>query len=375
LSARGPARARFIPGESVTPVLVAAWRDLAERAAEPNPVAQPEVFLPSVRHLAGNSRVGLLVVGTDDRLDALLPIAWPVRIKGLPVPALQAWVEPYRVLGVPLLDAERPVPAMAALLRPPVALPALTLILRYFPEGGPVAAALDTVMAERRERAVRLRTYERALLLRDGSPAPSRNRRSRYARLRRQREEMAEQLGDVRVVDRADDRAAVEEFLQLECAGWKGQAGTALAANPRHATWFREVCDGLRAAGRLEVTALEAGGRTAAMWVNFIDGDMAHHFKSTYDETLGEHRPGQQLLMHAIDSMDGGRYASRDSATAPENALFNQLWPSRLAMSTVVIPLHGRVGNLAVHASRVLAQGRERWRTRRAESPAASSSQ
>jgi hypothetical protein len=357
-------RARFVPGASITPALVAAWRDLVDRAAEPNPVAQPEVVLPSIAHLAGDSRVGLLVVGTDDRLDALLPVAWPLRIRGVPTPVLQAWVEPYRVLGTPLLDAEHAVPAMDALLRPPASLPAAALVLRFFREAGPVADALDTVMAERGQSAVRLRTYERALLLRDAGSPPSRNRRSRYARLRRERETMAEQLGEVRVVDRSGEPEAVEEFLRLESAGWKGSAGSALATVPAHDVWFREVCDGLRAVGRLEVTALQAGSRTAAMWINFESGGGLLHFKSAYDETLGEHRPGHQLLLHAIESMEDGRYAWRDSATVPENALFNQLWPGRLPMSTVVVPLHGRVGGAALPVARALARQRDRWRAK-----------
>jgi hypothetical protein len=360
-------RARYVPGTAVSPQLVAAWRDLAERAAEPNVLAEPEVFLPSVRHLAGRSRVGLLVVGTDDRLDALLPVVWPVTVRGVPVPVLQAWVEPYRVHSTPLLDADRAVPAMAALLRPPATLPAFALLLRHFQEGGPVAEALDTVVAERGEQAVRLGSYERALLLRDGGPAPSRNRRNRYSQLRRQRETMAEQLGEVRVVDRTGDPAAIEEFLQLEASGWKGAAGTALATIPGHADWFREVCDGLRTAGRLEVSALEAGGRTAAMWANFDTGEGSLHFKSAYDETLGDYRPGQLLVMEAIDSIDGGRYAWRDSATSPDNTLFNQLWPSRTTLSTVVVPLHGRVGRVAVHAARAAATMRDRLRQKRNE--------
>jgi hypothetical protein len=362
-------RASFITENRITPAFVDAWRDLSSRAAEPNPFAEPEIMLPAMRGLGLGSSAGLLVVGDENRLDAVLPVLRSVRVPvagrvSLPVPVLQAWVEPYQVLSTPLLDAQEPVPAMAALLRPPPSWPAPALMLRYFREGGPVAAALDEALAARGQRALRLKTYERALVVREGGPAASRNRRNRYNRLRRQREAMERDLGPVRVVERTADPAAIEQFLELEAAGWKGAAGTALASDPAHVAWFREVCDGLRAAGKLEVLSLEAGDRVTAMWVDFDMGEGSLHFKSAYDETLGEYRPGEQLLMHCLDTAAAGRYAWRDSATVPDNTLFNQLWPSRVTLSTVAVPLHGRIGTVAV-AAMGLAQ---RIRSRRQDS-------
>ncbi|TKJ28114.1 GNAT family N-acetyltransferase [Blastococcus sp. CCUG 61487] len=345
--------------------VVEAWRGLVERAVEPNPFAEPEVVLPALRHLAGRGRAGLLAVREGNRLTAVLPVRWPVVVPlpgglRMPVPLLQAWVEPFQPLGVPLLDRDDPVRAAAALLRAPAAVPAPLLLLRYFPEGGPAAAALDAALAERGRAAVRLKTYERALWEREGAAVPSRNRRNRYNRLRRQREAMADALGPVRVVDRADDPAAIEEFVVLEAAGWKGREGTAIACRDEHVAWFRETCDRLRAAGRLEVLAVEAGGRTAAMWVDFDAGEGSLHLKSAYDEALGEHRPGEQLLLHCVDEGGDSRYAWRDSATVPDNTLFNQLWSGRRTLSTVLVPLHGPLGSTALTGARWLQRLRAR---------------
>ena len=356
-------RASFVREADITPEFIAAWWDLVGRAAEANPFAEPDVALPSLRHLSGRGRTGLLVVGSPDRLDALLPVTWPVMVPivgplRLPAPVLQAWVEPYQVLSTPLVDAASPVAAMTALLRPPPSLFAPALLLRYFREGGPVARALDEALAAQGRQALRTKTYERAFLPREGGTPPSKNRKNRYSRLRRQREAMERDLGPVRVVDRADDPAAIEEFLVLEASGWKGPAGTgtALACDDAHAAWFREACDRLRVAGRLEVLSLEAGDRTTAMWVDFAAGDGSLHLKSAYDESLGEYRPGEQLLMHCIDTAADGPYAWRDSATVPDNTLFNQLWPDRMTLSTVVVPLRGSLGGGAVAAMRTGAR-------------------
>ncbi|RBY96235.1 hypothetical protein DQ237_10255 [Blastococcus sp. TF02-8] len=359
-------RAEFVPGRAISDDLVAAWRSLAQRSAEPNLFAEPEIVLPSVTHLARGGRAGILTVRNDERLLGVLPVEWPVHVGRSALPVVQGWVEPYRPLGGPLLDAEHAVDAVAALLRPPVALAAPLMLLRYFPEDGPVAAALDEALAREGRTSLTLKTYERALLLRDGGPAPSKNRKNRYSRLRRQREALAAALGPVRVVDRSDDPGAIEEFLALEMSGWKGRAGTALACTDGHAAWFREVCDLLRAAGRLEVLSAEAGGRTTAMWVDFDDGEGSIHFKSAYDEDLGEHRPGELLLLHCVENANESRYAWRDSATVPDNTLFNQLWPSRRRLSTRLVPLHGRIGDTALAAAGALLRLRDRRQGERA---------
>lgn len=359
-------RSAFVPGKAIDGALVTAWRGLARRAAERNPFMEPEVVLPAVRHLAGRSRAGLLTVTRNGRLDAVLAVSWPLAVPigrrwvPVPVPVLQAWVEPFSVESTPLLDADDPVGAMAALLRPPPSLPVTALFLRFFGEAGPVAAALDQALAGRGQRALRMKTYQRALLPRDGAPPPNRNRKNRHKRLARDRQAMEEALGPVRVVDRSADPAAVEEFLALEVAGWKGRAGTALASTEREAVWFREACDGLRAADQLQVLALEAGGRTSAMLCNFGAGAGQWHLKSAYDEALAEFRPGNQLVGLCEEVMAAGPYDFLDSGTVPDNALFNQLWPGRRTLSTVLVPLHGPIGGATVAAARRLVQVRNR---------------
>ncbi len=37
--------------EEISPSVEVAWRDLAGRAAEPNPCNEPDLLLPAMRHL------------------------------------------------------------------------------------------------------------------------------------------------------------------------------------------------------------------------------------------------------------------------------------------------------------------------------------
>ena len=53
--------------------------------------------------------------------------------------------------------------------------------------------------------------------------------------------------------DWSDGPGAVEDFLRLEAAGWKGAQGTALAADPKRAAFARETLGGFAARGRLQI--------------------------------------------------------------------------------------------------------------------------
>ena len=70
--------------------------------------------------------------------------------------------------------------------------------------------------------------------------ASSRKRRKDLARCRRRLEE---ELGTEPALRReAADDESIEQFLDLERSGWKGDEGTAFASDPAHADLFRRFC-------------------------------------------------------------------------------------------------------------------------------------
>ncbi|MCW2583981.1 MAG: hypothetical protein JWQ53_2771 [Klenkia sp.] len=362
-------RSRYVPYDAITPGLVEAWRDLAGRAAEPNPFQTPDVVLPTFEHLRRGRRVGLLVVGGVDRLDALLAVVSPMRLppdarRHVAVPVVQALTEPYAQLGTPLVDAATVEESTAALIDlPMLSARGVALVIRYFSDDGPVAAALDSALARRGLAATRVKTYERAILA--GGPRNlGKNRRSRVKRARRDGLDMAGTLGELRWQDRAGDPAAVEEFLALEGSGWKGEAGTALASRPETAAWFRAVCSSLSGQGELELEELSAGGRVAAMQCNIRQGDWVFHVKSAYAEDLEDHRPGVQMLARQLELAGDHPGLVRDSVTAPDNVLFNQLWPDRRRLSTLVVPGPGHAGAWVHRGVRLALTARGRVRAR-----------
>jgi hypothetical protein len=166
----------------------------------------------------------------------------------------------------------------------------------------------------------------------------ARPRRPDLERLRRRLQAALD--GPLTVEDRAGSAAAVEDFLALEAAGWKGRAGTALASNPMDQAFFVEMAAAFAARGRLQLTAMSAGSRTAAMAFDLRDGDSIFGFKTGYDEQLRRYAPGIQLFDALIERFhEDGSLRLYDSCCDPNAKVMNQIYSDRRAIvSFVAVP-------------------------------------
>ncbi|MGA2013893.1 MAG: GNAT family N-acetyltransferase [Solirubrobacteraceae bacterium] len=330
---------------------VAAWRDLAARAAEPNPFFEPEAVLPAARHL-GERHAGLLVVrdGAGDWL-ACMPVVPRLRRRHGTMPALTAWRHRYGCLGTPLVDGAAVATATERLLdRSLRAAGRRMLVLPWLGDDGPVAAALSAALrAAGREPAVH-RSFTRAVLTRatlDGGPdtvISARHRRDLRRLLRRLTETLD---GPLELSDDSDRPDAAADFMALEASGWKGRAGTALRCRPAHAAYFAELCDGFRAAGRLQLLALGTDRQTVSWKCNLLSGDAVFCFKIAHDEAFDRFRPGLQLEVAMLEQFRDRMTAEwMDSCADPDSKLFAHFWPERRRIGSYVLlgghPVIGR---------------------------------
>jgi CelD/BcsL family acetyltransferase involved in cellulose biosynthesis len=195
------------------------------------------------------------------------------------------------------------------------------------------------------------------LLTRDGERLEQRLSAHHRRELRRQGRRLAEELGaDLKCDDRAGDPAAVEAFLDLERAGWKGRAGTAFASDPSHAEFFRRICERFDAAGRLQLLDLSAGGRSTAMKCNLHAGEGSFAFKIAFDEELARWSPGIQLELRNIELFEAGPLRWMDSCAMPENRMINRLWPERRGLATMLVS-GGGLRAVPARASLALTRG------------------
>ena len=256
-------RARIIGLSELSPRDFRDWRELAERAIEPNPFYEPGFVLPAARWIAGD-HVGLLIAEDANGWAACLPVRRGWRWGKLPLRSIAGWRHLYSYLGTPLVRGERPLRALEALIgRADEDRSSVALVFDWLGQGGPVGSALADVLDGRPGNAVTCDAFDRPVLRRRAEPtyleeALSARRRKELRRLERR---LVEQLGaPLRIVDRCDETAARDDFVRLEAAGWKGRAGTAIASSDSHRRFFEETCAAFADAGRFNCLRSREGG-------------------------------------------------------------------------------------------------------------------
>ena len=106
------------------------------------------------------------------------------------------------------------------------------------------------------------------------------------------RRRLEERLGaEVRFERIPVNDATLEEFMAMEAAGWKGKAGTAFAAVPGHAAFFREVCRAFARRDRLELWAMRCGDQTLAMTTMITRGRFRFAFRRRTTSASGASHP------------------------------------------------------------------------------------
>ena len=348
-----------------------AWERLADRAAEPNPFFRRDYVQAAS---AAHGVEPLLLVGeSGGEWACCLPVHPVPRWRRLAVPCLAPWMPDITFLSTPLVDRDRieeAVTALAAFVS--AERDCAALVLDPVDPEGIVGAALGDALLLAGHEPVAYADWERAALHRRPEPtyveeAMSSKRRKELRRLRRA---LGRDVGaEVELVDRSHDPAAWDDFLRLESAGWKGEAGTALASKAERAAFFRAMCRAGAEAGHLQILSLVCGGHTVAMQCNLIDGDTLFGFKVAYDAEFSRFSPGALLEIDAIGFFHESVSAERaDSCAAEDSDLVNRIWPDRRRMQTLIVPTASRraalVGpNLAAEAlaRRVARAARARW--------------
>jgi CelD/BcsL family acetyltransferase involved in cellulose biosynthesis len=332
--------------------IVDPWRQLAQRAAEPNVFYTPDFALAAAPAL-GRDVEALLAWSAERQLLGLLPFRRASRRYGIRLPLLVGWTHPFAPLGTPLIDRDATADVVAAFIAHIAGDASQLVLLPLLTDSGPVARAMRAA-AERRSGAHRaFGQHQRAALdLAAGRPrdldeviGTKRVRESR--RLRRR-------LGETGRVEFAMARApvtvaqALQRFLRLESQGWKGAAGTALIQSDAHRRFAEAALDALAGRGAAMVAEFSLDGREIASVILLRSGDRAWPWKIAYDEGMARFSPGLQAmtdLTAALLSDDTIRFA--DSCAVPNHPLIDHLWHDRLAIADLMISLRPG-GNFAL---------------------------
>jgi CelD/BcsL family acetyltransferase involved in cellulose biosynthesis len=333
------------------------WTELAESTTAPNPFYERDFVLTAYEHF-GSPQVQLLVGlnGAGDWV-GLMPVERARRWRHLVGAALTGWMHPYCFLESPLIARGFEESAAEAMLDHARRTVGLTAFDRL-PAEGPVASAVASACDALGVKPIVWQSFERAALERRAEDDYVRSMlgSKHYRELGRKSRKLERELGEaVAVVDRAGDPQAVDDFLALEAAGWKGDEGTALASGPG-AGLFRAICHRFAEAGRLQMLALEAGDRTVAMQCCLIAGEGLFCFKIAYDEALARFSPGTQLMVETASEFHRRPELQWvDSCSKPNSEPLERLWPDRRRLVTMLVPGVGAKGGAVSAEARVAA--------------------
>jgi hypothetical protein len=324
---------------------------LCTRTIEPNVFFNPRFLAPAMPRLE-DREVRLAVIRDGDeyrnRLRLLVPFSVERPAIPLGVPVMRTWSSPFGPIGTPLIDRDDPVGVIedffAMLSRPHLKLPRV-FVLPDIRLDGPVASLLATVAETRGLTMVTTDKAERPVLESDadGEEYLKASLRSHHHREFRRLKRRLADLGKLEhVVARGPDeiRHAIESFLTLEAAGWKGRERTAMAIDRYRAAFAREAVHRLAEQDLCRIHSLTLDGRTIGCLIVFVEAGVAYTWKTAYDETLSAYSPGTLLMIEVTrQHLEDPNIVMTDSCAVPDHPVMSRLWSERKPMGTLVIGL------------------------------------
>ncbi|MEP7030062.1 MAG: GNAT family N-acetyltransferase [Pseudolabrys sp.] len=341
----------------------AAWADLCRRAIEPNPYFHPGWARAGARHAEGKTG-GKVLLAWDSaartRLIGLLPVVSAWRALRIPIPVLVAW-QAYAPLTTPLLDRDMADNAARGLIKAAAKAGAHAVLLPLLAEEGPAALALRAAAADFKLAPYSYGRHQRARLdaTQDADTAIGSLGSKKLKELRRQRNRLADN-GDVvfKVAAPGDETdAALDAFLLLEAAGWKGASGTALAAKAGDALFIKIAIRDMASTGAAEMATLSSGGTVVAAGMLLKHLRRGYFAKVAYDESAAKMSPGVQLTLDVTRHFcaDAG-LDDADSTAVADHPMIDHVWRSRLAVCDLLVPTQAGRFPLAVLAAAIGAR-------------------
>ncbi|TPJ33714.1 GNAT family N-acetyltransferase [Mesorhizobium sp. B2-8-3] len=344
---------------------------LSARTIEPNVFFNPRFLAPAMPRLE-DREVRLAVIRDGDeyrnRLRLLAPFSVERPAIPLGVPVMRTWSSPFGPLGTPLVDRDDPVGVIedffSMLSRPHLKLPKV-FVLPDIKLDGPVASLMTSFADSRGLTMVTTGKVERPVLESDADGEDylkASLRAHHYREFRRLKRRLAD-LGKLEhIVARGQDeiRHAIESFLTLEAAGWKGRERTAMAIDRYRAAFAREAVHRLAEQDMCRIHLLTLDGRTVACLVVFVEAGVAYTWKTAYDEALSAYSPGTLLMIEVTKQhLDDPNIVMTDSCAVPDHPVMSRLWSERKPMGTLVVGLTPDADRLARQAASQLHLYRE----------------
>lgn len=326
------------------PALEADIRALSARALVPNVFLGADVLIAAGQHFRDAAAPHVLAVwaqGANGNIRCLVGLLAYAR-PGLSLPGnlLKGWAHPFVAHGTPLIDRDLAGAVWRTMIEDLTRrFPDLPgLLLKDVDATGPFA---DLIADIARERGLTITSLTRsARAVSTGAALRTEGVGKGGKELRRQRRRLAETgtLSTSVITGQHDMGRALETFLTLEAAGWKGDQGSALVQSPDSANFTRAMLRSAGQHGNASVAELSLDGRVIASALLVISGMRGALWKIAYDETFARFSPGSLLVEDITRWMRSESGLSLlDSCAHAGHAMIESLWSERIEVSDLIV--------------------------------------
>jgi hypothetical protein len=336
--------------------LAADWDRLSANALEENALYSRAYVMAGLAHVDADAGLRAFCAfrhrpdGTE-RLIGLIPLRRTRFRYGIPVPVELGAQNPFQTSGTPLIDREDAEASIDALLTAADKGVGLSrnLLIPNIRVGGPFAQLLKRRIRDVGFEADFIDLLNRPVLRRSDETADAYFSRSvapkRLRELRRAHRRLCERgaLAYHHVSAGSELRLALEDFLRIEAAGWKGEAGTALLSRPETAAFAREAFAGTHdGAPVASADVLSLDGRAIAVSLNLQVGRTSFAIKCAYDEDHRRFSPGLVLEYLVVEHLFASRFADElDSCVTQGGHVIQDLWDGTVKVGTLALRPRG----------------------------------
>lgn len=347
--------------------LIGAWSlELDENLIVPSLAGRVDWLEPITKHM-GSEGVPILIAThgpaeTGSRQSGRFAFTKSLFRWGVPVPILHSWTNPLFLSGAPFaISRQGASEVVSSLVSAAAGRGARAVVMDEVALNEEFVAALEESGVD----WCATFSAERAALFCDNSFDEwfavnfSRKRRKEYRRLHNRLSETGDlqsliyQAGD-------DPQPWIDEFLELESSGWKGQRGTAMRCDQAQRNAISDALRRLAGKGDLMFWKLALDDRPIAMLFAIRSGDTAGLGKIAYDEELSAYSPGVHLILDAtrcLLSTPGLKLV--DSHAIPDHPMINNIWRDRVPYSDLILATPGTPAPLLALMRRAEMKRRE----------------
>ncbi len=168
----------------------------------------------------------------------------------------------------------------------------------------------------------------------------------------------------------ADGRDRLDELLgegfAVEGSGWKDEAGTAIASQPRTERFYRDVASWAAGRGWLRLAFMRLDGRCIAFDFSIAQGGSLYSLKGGFDPAYRRFAPGTLLMREAIARAFAERLATFEflGADDPHKLAWSETVRERVRLQAFPATVVGRAGLATLAYARPLAKRVRRWAAR-----------